>query len=144
MGSAQLRRSGSRTHGGRGGTATAPREAAPRQAAPRRRSHGDPTGGSPRPQQHRQSHVTRHDAPATDQTRRRRSNVFFMLVLAAGSTLFLAATTKEPAMLYLFAGAFLGLCAYMYLLAQARQREAGSWGNDWMQGDSRHDARYGR
>jgi len=67
-----------------------------------------------------------------------------MLVLAAGSTLFLAATTKEPAMLYLFAGAFLGLCAYMYLLAQARQREAGSWGNDWMQGDSRHDARYGR
>ena len=142
MGSAQLRRSGSRTHGGQGGTATAPREAAPRQA-PRRRTNGDPTGGTPRPQHHRQTQISRQDATG-DQTRRRRSNVLFMLVLASGSTLFLAATTKEPAMLYLFAAAFLGLCGYMYLLAQARQREAGAWGNDWMQTDTRHDGRYGR
>ena len=56
-----------------------------------------------------------------------------MLVLAAGSTLFLAATTKDTVMLYLFAAAFLGLCGYMWMLAQARQREAGAWGNDWMQ-----------
>ncbi len=145
MGSAQLRRSGSRTHGGRGSTATAPRE-----AAPRRRTHGDPTGGTSRPQQpsrpqqHRQTHVARQDTLTNDQTRRRRSNVLFMLVLASGSTLFLAATTKETAMLYLFAAAFLGLCGYMYLLAQARQRETGSWPNDWMHGDARHDARYGR
>lgn len=144
MGSAQLRRSGSRSHGGRGGTATAPREPAPRQAAPRRRTHGDPSGGTPRPKQHRQTQVDRQEQSATDQTRRRRSNVLFMLVLAAGSTLFLAATTKETAMLYVFAAAFLGLCGYMYLLAQARQREAGSWGNDWMQSDGRHNARYGR
>ena len=67
-----------------------------------------------------------------------------MLALASGATLFLAATTKEPAMLYLFAIAFLGLCGYMYLLAQARQREAGTWPNDWMYQDARPDPRYGR
>lgn len=141
MRSAELRRSGTRTHGGRSATATA---TAPREAAPRRRSHGDPTGGSQRPQQHRRTQVSRSEAATSDQTRRRRSNVLFMLLLAAGATLFLAATTKETAMLYVFAAAFLGLCGYMYLLAQARQREAGSWGNDWMQSDPRHDARYGR
>ena len=141
MRSAELRRSGTRTHGGRGGTATA---TAPREAAPRRRCHGDPTGGSPRPQQLRQTQVARSEAATSDRSRRRRSNVLFMLLLAAGSTLFLAATTKETAMLYVFAASFLGLCGYRYLLAQARQREAGSWGNDWMQSEPRHDARYGR
>jgi hypothetical protein len=129
MQSAQLRRGGTRAHGGR--TATA---APVREVAPRRRSHGDPTGGHPRPQAHlRQSQVARHNVSTTDQVRRRRSNVLFMLVIAAGSTLFLAATTKETVMLYLFAVAFLGLCGYMYMLAQLRQRETGSWPNDWMQ-----------
>ncbi len=118
---------------------------APRVGGARRRSHGDPTGGSPRPQQHRQTQVTRQETSSvTGQTRRRRSNVLFMLLLASGSTLFLAATTKETAMLYVFAACFLGLCGYVYMLAQARQREAGSWGNEWMQTDTRHDARYGR
>ena len=42
------------------------------------------------------------------------------------------ATTKETAMLYLFAASFLGLCGYLYLLSQARQREASTWGHDWM------------
>ena len=149
MRSAQLRRTGTRTHGGRGSTTTAPRGStttAPRESvAPRRRSHGDPTGGSPRPQHHRQTQVTRQETSSvTGQTRRRRSNVSFMLLLASGSTLFLAATTKETAMLYVFAACFLGLCGYVYMLAQARQREAGSWGNEWMQTDTRHDARYGR
>jgi hypothetical protein len=128
MQSAQLRRGGTRTHGGR--TATA---APVRDAAPRRRSHGDPTGGQPRPQQTRLAQVAGPTTSSSDQVRRRRSNVLFMLVLAAGSTLFLAATTKETAMLYVFAVAFLGLCGYMYMLAQARQRESGSWPNDWMQ-----------
>jgi len=138
MGSAQLRRSGSRSHGDRGSTATATRETAPRQAAPRRRTHGDPSGGTPRPHHHRQTQINRQEQSADGQTRRRRSNVLFMLVLAAGSTLFLAATTKETAMLYVFAAAFLGLCGYMYLLTQARQREAGAWGDDWIQSDARH------
>ena len=130
---AHMRRTGSgRVHGGqpigRGGVGTQVREPAGRS-----RTHGDPTGGQPRPQQqHRQAHVARHDVSAADQLRRRRSNVLFMLVLAAGATLFLAATTQEPAMLYLFALTFLALCGYAYLLSQVRQRESGSWPSDWM------------
>jgi len=135
MQSAQLRKGGTRAHGGRS-SAPAP----VRDAAPRRRSHGDATGGQPRPRharqhqarQARQTQEARRAPAGGDQLRRRRSNVLFMLVIASGSTLFLAATTKETAMLYLFGVAFLGLSAYMYMLAQARQREAGSWGNDWM------------
>ncbi len=125
MQSAQLRRNGgTRSHGA---TMTPVRE-----PAPRRRTHGDPTGGQPRPQQHRQSQVMRHGVSSNEQIRRRRSNVLFMLVLAAGATLFLAATTQEPAMLYLFALAFLALCGYAYLLSQARQRESQAWPSDWM------------
>ena len=128
---AQLRRgAGGRSHGGRTATATAVRE-----PAARRRSHGDPTGGQPRPQQrqqHRQAHVARHDTTSSDQLQRRRTNVLFMLVLAAGATLFLAATTQEPAMRYVFALAVLALCGYAYLLSQARQRESQTWPSDWM------------
>ena len=127
MQSAQLRRNGGRAHAARGATAAPARE-----AAPRRRTHGDPTGGQPRPQQHRQAHLARHNVSSTEQVRRRRSNVLFMLVLAAGGTLFLAATTQSAAMLYLFALAFLALCGYAYLLSQVRQRETGSWPSDWM------------
>lgn len=130
----QMRRGGTRSHGGsRAHGATQLREAPPaRSAAPQRRTHGDPTGGRQRPHHPRQAQVARHNVSAADQVRRRRSNVLFMLLIAAGSTLFLAATTKEPVMLYLFAAAFLSLCGYMWMLAQARQREAGAWGNDWM------------
>jgi hypothetical protein len=53
-------------------------------------------------------------------------------VVAVASTLFLAATTQEPAMLYIFAAAFLGLCGYAFMLSQARQRESTSWPTDWM------------
>lgn len=129
---AQLRRSGGRSHGAHSvsqvGAGTQVRE------APQRiRTHGDSTGGHPRAQQHhRQSHVARHDVSAADQLRRRRTNVLFMLVIAAGASLFLAATTQEPAMLYLFALSFLALCGYAYLLSQVRQRESSTWGNDWM------------
>ena len=104
------------------------------QPAPRRRTHGDPSGGYPRPDGdgHRQAHVARQQASQAELARRRRSNVLFLLVAATGATLFLAATTKEPAVLYIFAVAFLALCGYVYLLAQARQRESTNWPNDWM------------
>ena len=128
MQNAQLRRGGTRTHGGR--TATAAPVA--REVAPRRRTHGDSTGGISRSPQHRQAHLARHNVSASDQVRRRRSNVMFMLVLATACTLFLAATTKSSAMLYVFAISFLALCAYAYMLAQARQRETTTWPNDWM------------
>ena len=133
MQAAQLRRTsgGTRAHGNR---AAAPTAAPVREAAPRKRTHGDPTGSQPRPRQagHRQAHVSRHSTAQAEVVRRRRSNMLFMLVLAAGSTLFLAATTKAPIMGYLFAAAFLALCGYLYLLSQARQREATQWPQDWM------------
>ena len=131
---AQLRRSGSgRAHGGHSVSHVAAGTQV-RDVPSRGRAHGDPTGGQQRPQHHhRQAHVARHNVSSADQLRRRRSNVLFMLVLAAGGFLFLAATTQEPAMLYLFALAFLALCGYAYLLSQVRQRETRSWGNDWLQ-----------
>jgi hypothetical protein len=131
--SAEMRRGGTRHHGGR-----APQAAtiAPvREAAPRRRSHGDHTGGQPRPQRqsaHRQAHVARHAVSSNEMLRRRRSNMLFTLVLATASTLFLAGTTKAPVMLWLFAASFLALCAYLYLLSQARQRDTSAWPSDWM------------
>jgi hypothetical protein len=144
---AQLRRTaGGRAHGGRA-IAGAPA----RDTAPRQRTHGDPTGGQPRPheravrQHERMDRQVRHERPerrpvqaprhatsSADELRRRRTNVLFMLVVAAGATLFLAATTQATAMLYLFAVSFLALCAYAYVLSQARQRETETWPNDWM------------
>ena len=121
------RNGGSRAHNARGATMTPSREHAPRQ-----RSHGDPTGGQARPERGHQPSV-RHRVSPAETARRRRSNVLFMLVLAAGATLFLAATTQSAAMLYLFALAFLALCGYAYLLSQARQRESSAWPSDWMQ-----------
>ena len=56
-----------------------------------------------------------------------------MLVVTVAATLFLAATTQSAVMLYVFAAAFLALCAYAYMLSQARQRETTSWPSDWMQ-----------
>jgi hypothetical protein len=127
---AQLRRSGGgRAHGGRIAAAPA------REAAPRRRTHGDPTGGHARPSERaerRAVQAPRHATTNADELRRRRTNVLFMLVVAAGASLFLAATTQAPAMLYLFAISFLALCAYAYVLSQARQRESETWPNDWM------------
>lgn len=131
--SAEMRRGGSRHHGGR--AAQAATIAPVREAAPRRRSHGDPTGGQPRPQRqsaHRQAHVARHAVSSNEMLRRRRSNMLFTLVVATASTLFLAGTTKSPVMLWLFAASFLALCAYLYLLSQARQRDTSAWPSDWM------------
>jgi hypothetical protein len=120
---AVARRAGTRSHGER--TLT---------QAPVRRS-ADPTGAQRRPARAkpaRQAHVAHHRVSPAEQLRRRRSNVLFMLVVAAGATLFLAATTKSSATLYLFAIAFLALCGYLYLLSQARQRDSSSWPTDWM------------
>jgi hypothetical protein len=68
--------------------------------------------------------------------RRRRTNVLFGLVLTTASLLFLAATTKEVALLYLFSFSFLALCGYVYLLVTIRQRSSSPWGtgagDDWL------------
>ena len=71
--------------------------------------------------QHRQSHL--HRVSQRELIRRRRANVFFMLVLVTGVTAFLAATTKSNSMVYAFAFAFMSLCGYCYKLVQIRSLE---------------------
>ncbi len=127
-----LRHGGTRSHTDRTSASTMTREF----AAPRR-AHGDPTGGQTRrPEQReselRQSQVARPSAATSEHIRRRRSNVLFTMVIFTASSLFLAATTKEPSMLYIFAISFLALCAYVYMLAQVRQRESSAWPTNWM------------
>lgn len=102
----------------------APNSAHQASLAPSYRSHGDPSGGQPRParQAHTQTRMARPHDPRAD-VKRRRSNVLFVLVILAACSMFLAATTGSTALLYVFALAFLALCGYVYLLAQLRQRE---------------------
>ncbi len=87
-------------------------------ATPRQRSHGGQRVAPDR---------TRRPAPRPVSTRdalkRRRANVLFVLALIAGCSLFLAATTKAPAMFWVFGAAFVALCTYVYVLGQLRQRE---------------------
>jgi hypothetical protein len=122
------------------GTATGRSNGHPRMhdATMRPRTHGDER--VPQHRAHRQAahrHVAHRQvtvqraATGHEAMRRRRSNVLFVLVLLAGSTLFLAATTKATAMLYAFVVAFLALCGYVYLLTQLRQREQQAWPSDW-------------
>jgi hypothetical protein len=142
----------------RAGTTTAPGTAPNRQVeqapeAPRYRSHGDPSGGHPRPSapseprtaphaarpadqhpgqhHHRQTHMARPVDP-TAAVKRRRTNVLFVLVITTACTMFLAATTSSTTMLYVFALSFLALCGYIYLLAQMRQRQGSSWNDGWL------------
>lgn len=136
-----------------GGTATRQR-VAPRHDAPetRYRSHGDPTGGQRRPrvrvddsyemvrrQRHAESyrpHGARQPARPADpamSVRRRRMNVLFILVVTAACTMFLAATTKSTVMLWMFGLSFLGLCGYVYVLAQIRAQEEAGWRHGWLE-----------
>lgn len=73
------------------------------------------------PVQHRQVHL--HRVSQRELVRRRRMNVLFVLVVATGLTMFLAATTKSQAMIYAFALAFVSLCGYCYKLVQLRNFE---------------------
>ena len=121
---AARRAAGTRSHGDRSHGASVPvRRTLSDSSGAHRRPHARPAA----------QHQARHQISATDQVRRRRSNVLFMLLISAAATLFLAATTKSTAMLYLFAVAFLALCGYVYLLTQVRQRESSQWPQDWMQ-----------
>jgi uncharacterized integral membrane protein len=72
---------------------------------------------------------------AAEVQRRRRANVFVGLLVTTLCLLFLAATTKEVAMLYLFAMSFLSLCGYVYFLVSMRQRPTwgpAAQGDDWL------------
>ena len=97
---------------------------------PPRRVHGEPsiarhhdaTGQHIHHGQHRQAMVHRNVSSRME-IRRRRTNVFFGLLMLTGSTLFLAATTHTNAMMYAFALSFLSFCGYCYKLVQIRQIE---------------------
>ena len=71
--------------------------------------------------QHRQAHL--HKVSQRELVRRRRANIFFMLVLVTGVTAFLAATTKANSMVYAFTFSFISLCCYCYKLVQIRSLE---------------------
>ena len=144
--------------GGRGGVTTATRTAGRHGEAgsdgPRLRSHGDPTGSQRRParghadtverrpadlrtsdrrpMQHSRQRPT-HAADPAVAVKRRRTNILFMLVVATACTMFLAFSTGSGAMQTIFALSFLGLCGYVYLLAQLREREDTTWGNGWLE-----------
>lgn len=87
------------------------------------RLHGDPAERTTpaRPA------ARRSTVPQSEMIRRRRMNTLVALLLTSAGTLFLAATTRETAMLYIFAFSFLALCGYVYLLASIRQRQVGPW-----------------
>jgi hypothetical protein len=124
------RQSSMRAHAASSASPAPARVERPRAAAGRDtsgyRTHGDPSGGVPRP-----SRVP--DGPTADpraELKRRRMNVLFLLVVVTGCTLFLAGTTGSTPLLYVFSLSFLALCGYVYLLAQLRQRESVGWNND--------------
>lgn len=71
--------------------------------------------------------VRRSTVSQAEMIRRRRVNTLVALLLTSAGTLFLAATTRETAILYIFAFSFLALCGYVYMLASIRQRHAGPW-----------------
>ena len=123
-----------RSHGDpSGGRRRPPRDA----TATRGRARRAPSHGVERMRRDRDGHVARAHGeyrrsttgPADrDAVKRRRANVLFALVVSAACTLFLAATTASDVMTYLFMAVFAGLCAYVYLLAQANQRTTGRSG----------------
>jgi hypothetical protein len=57
------------------------------------------------------------------ETRRRRANVLFLLVLTSVCAGFLAATTDSKAMVYLFAVSMVALGGYVYLLVSINQQQ---------------------
>lgn len=59
-------------------------------------------------------------------------NIMFVLVISTACTLFLSATTSSNVLLYAFVLSFISLCAYIYMLAQVRQREDHGYSDGWM------------
>lgn len=97
---------------------------APERTATGHRSHGDPTGGQRRP-----SNAT---GEIRTPAKQRRMNIMFVLVVTTACTLFLAATTGNQVMFYGFALSFLSLFGYVWMLAQARQREMTGSYDGWL------------
>jgi len=120
-------RSGVRTHGA-GNNRSAGQQAAVRprhdvarlhDASLRSRSHGDPRARSGHP-------APAPAEPLVADPRRRRANVYFVLVFVLGCSVFLALTTKAQSLVYLAGAAGLSIVAYAYVLGQARHSRRAS------------------
>lgn len=81
------------------------------------RRHGGAASGA----RHRQQHL--HRVSQRELVRRRRSNILFVLVLTVGMSAFLAATTKNGLMIFIFGVSFISLCGFCYKLVQLRAYE---------------------
>ncbi len=118
-------RSGVRTHERTKAVSTLPapqsRTPPPLPAEVRSRTHGSGARAADR-RRHRPAAATSPVAVRAG-VKRRRANVLFVLVLIAACSLFLAATMQTESLYYVAGAAFLGLCAYVYVLAQRRKRE---------------------
>jgi len=112
-------RPGPRPAGRSHGNSSAPRSTPP-VVRPRRLEPVRTYDATPRPRSHAERGRAAHSREAL---RRRRANVLFVLTLTAGSTLFLAATTKAQPLLVASVVAFTALLGYVYVLGQYRQRE---------------------
>ncbi len=118
-------RSGVRTHERPKAVSTLPapqrRTPPPLPAEVRSRTHGSGARAADR-RRHRPAGAASPVA-VRDGVKRRRANVLFVLVLMAACSLFLAATMQTESLYYVAGAAFVGLCAYVYVLAQRRKRE---------------------
>ncbi len=64
--------------------------------------------------------------------RRRRSNILFIMVLTVGISAFLAATTHNSFMVFVFAISFVSLCGFCYKLVQMRNFDTDrTYGQQW-------------
>ena len=64
--------------------------------------------------------------------RRRRSNILFVMVLTVGISAFLAATTHNSFMVFVFALSFVSLCGFCYKLVQLRNFDTDrTYGQQW-------------
>jgi FtsZ-interacting cell division protein ZipA len=131
-----------RSHGDPSGGQSRPEQANARRRpsepkarrAPQQRNEPQPKRRQPdRTGAHRRSEPVQSLDPAA-LVRRRRTNVLFILVVTAASTMFLAATTDSRAMLWAFGLSFVATCGYVYVLAQLRGREQAGWNTDgWLE-----------
>jgi hypothetical protein len=93
----------------------------PLPAEVRSRSHGSRARAADR-RRHRSAQAA-SPVVVRNGIKRRRANVLFVLVLIAACSLFLAATMQTESLYYVAGAAFVGLCAYVYVLAHRRKRE---------------------
>ena len=115
---------------GRPGARTTPGRSPGGQAAsvrlngqqPARRRSEPGYDGAPRSRSHAAA-TTRVGPDSRRAVKRRRANVLFVLVLTVACTVFLAATTSSPAMIWVAVAAVVCLLGYVCMLGQLRQRD---------------------